>query len=268
MLRLFHRTAGSLRAASRHVRPATSWLGRACLGLVFPPRCALCDIELPPDHDEVLLCVDCCYSLGPDQWLGCPRCGAPQTPGADPRAICRSCQGFSLHFDTVVPLGAYDGALREAVLEMKRLSHEPLSMAMGRLLAQRRGEQLDRLHPNVILPIPMYWWRRMRRGTNSPELVAECLARRLGVRMVRRALVRRRNTLPQKDLLPRERFKNVRGAFRISRLGRVLWKGSRVLLVDDILTTGATCSEAARVLKQAGAASVAVAVLAKAQGDK
>jgi predicted amidophosphoribosyltransferase len=81
-------------------------------------------------------------------------------------------------------------------------------------------------------------------------------------------LVRRRYTSPQKDLPPRERFKNVRGAFRMSRRNPVQWKGARVLLVDDILTTGATCSEAARVLKEAGASSVFVAVIARAQGNQ
>ena len=77
-------------------------------------------------------------------------------------------------------------------------------------------------------------------------------------------LVRRRNTLPQASLAPSRRFENVRGAFRVRRPETV--KGARVLLVDDVLTTGATCSEAANVLKQAGVAMVAVAVIARAEG--
>jgi predicted amidophosphoribosyltransferase len=81
-----------------------------------------------------------------------------------------------------------------------------------------------------------------------------------------RTLVRCRYTNPQKDLLPRERFRNVRGAFRLRRSDRHRWQNSRLLLVDDILTTGATCSEAARILKQSGAAAVAVAVVARADG--
>jgi predicted amidophosphoribosyltransferase len=83
---------------------------------------------------------------------------------------------------------------------------------------------------------------------------------------VARLLIRKRNTLPQKELPPRERFKNLRGAFRIRKRMLPHLGGSRVVLVDDILTTGATCSEAARVLKQAGAAAVAVAVVARALG--
>ena len=78
---------------------------------------------------------------------------------------------------------------------------------------------------------------------------------------------RRRYTSPQKDLLPRERFRNVLGAFGLRRAQRERWRDARVLLVDDIMTTGATCSEVARLLKQAGAAAVAVAVIARADGS-
>jgi ComF family protein len=215
-----------------------------------------------------MVCDECCQRLGPETWAGCSRCGASIAPGGDAAATCRHCQNFRLHFETVVPLGIYDGLLRESVLKMKRTAHESVSVALGKLLAQRRGDALAALRPSVIVPIPMHWWRRLQRGTNSPEIVADCLARRLKVRLAPGALVRRRNTLPQKDLLPRERINNVRGAFRVSRFRRVSWKDSHVLLVDDILTTGATCSEAAWVLKQAGAARVSVAVLAKAHGDK
>jgi ComF family protein len=250
------------------LRTGAVWLARTGLGLLFPPRCACCDAELPPAQGPLLVCADCCQLLGPEVWIGCPRCGASGSTGSEAAGACRFCQDFRLHFETVIPLGTYDGALRDVVLRMKRLSHESLSAALGRLLAQRRGGDLARLRPDVVLPIPMHWWRRLRRGTNSPEIVARCLAQHLNVRMAGHALVRRRNTLPQKDLLPRERFRNVRGAFCLRRSHRALWKDSHVVLVDDILTTGATCSEAARVLKQAGAASVTVAVLAKAQGNQ
>jgi ComF family protein len=114
----------------------------------------------------------------------------------------------------------------------------------------------------VIMPIPMFWGRRLRRGKNCPETLAECLSQSLGVPMRRGLLVRHRNTLPQNNLTPAHRFKNMRGAFRVRR--PTIVAGARVLLVDDVLTTGATCSEAAKTLKQAGAETVAVAVVARA----
>jgi ComF family protein len=118
------------------------------------------------------------------------------------------------------------------------------------------------MRPDLIVPIPMHWSRRLSRGANSPELLARELARSLGVRRDERALVRTRRTERQTDVLPEQRSENIRGAFRVAA-GRNL-ANVRVLLVDDVLTTGATAQEAAKTLRRAGTAEVAVAVLARA----
>lgn len=133
---------------------------------------------------------------------------------------------------------------------------------MGRLLVERRRDDLAELRLDAVVPIPMYWWRRLRRGKNSPEMLAACLAKSLDIPMRRSVLVWRRNTPPQAGLAASRRFENVRGAFRVRHPDAV--KDARILLVDDVLTTGATCSEAAKTLKNAGAAMVAVAVVARA----
>jgi predicted amidophosphoribosyltransferase len=106
--------------------------------------------------------------------------------------------------------------------------------------------------------------RRLFRGTNSPEILAWRIAGQLGARVAPGMLFRSRNTLPQADLPPGKRFQNVRGAFGL-RAGYDL-RDRKVVLVDDVLTTGATCSEIAGVLKRAGAATVVAAVLARAEG--
>jgi ComF family protein len=258
---------GRWSGAARRLRGAAARLARCGVNLLFPPRCAACQADLPDDADHLLLCQTCTESLAPAEWPGCRRCGAllaKNPAGAIPE--CTFCQDVPLRFDAVFPLGGYDGPLRDAVLRTKRLSQEGVSMALGKLLAQRRGGLLADFRPNFIVPIPMHWWRRLGRGVNSPEILARCLGQYLKVPVLGQALVRCRNTRPQKDLLPSERFQNLRGAFRIRRQQQARLRDSRVLLIDDILTTGATSSEAARVLKQAGAAAVAVAVVAKAQG--
>jgi ComF family protein len=215
--------------------------------LLFPPRCSCCDADLPGGGAGVLLCAECRGLTGVDVGPRCPTCGAvAQTDGELPDR-CPRCREFPLKLDAVITLGSYQSRLRDVVLRMKRPTHQMLSVAMGRLLAQRRRRELAELGADWVVPVPMYWTRRLRRGVNSPEILAG-----------------RRNTRPQADLSPRERFRNVRGAFR-ARPGYHL-QGARVLLVDDILTTGATCSEAAGVLKQAGAAMVAAVVVARAQG--
>jgi ComF family protein len=176
------------------------------------------------------------------------------------------CKHPPLLFDTVITIGGYKDNLREIILRMKHPRQETLTLAMGRLLAQKRFSELAALGADMIVPVPMYWTRRMVRGTNSAELLAWCLGRKLGLPVRRRLLVRCRNTLPQSGLAPSRRFRNMRGAFRV-RSQRGL-HGARVLLVDDVLTTGATGSEAAGVLKKAGASMVAVAVIARAQGKE
>jgi ComF family protein len=255
----------ALAARLKPVWPAVRKLGRGLLNLALPPRCLRCEADLSPAA-EISLCPKCTQAIAPERGACCLRCGAAVPEEFFPAEQCPACKDFSLKFDAVYPLGGYEGALREMVLKTKRLSAEALSLTIGRLLAQRLGDKLAEFRPDAVLPIPMHWGKRLLRGVNSPELLADCLGRKLGVPVVR-SLVRCRYTSPQKDLLPRERFRNVRGAFRLRRSDRRRWQDSRLLLVDDILTTGATCSEAARLLKQAGAAAVAVAVVARADGS-
>jgi ComF family protein len=177
---------------------------------------------------------------------------------------CPWCRDHDLRFDRTVTVGSYQRELRDAVLKLKHPRTEDLAAALAALLLSHEAT-LRALGIDAVAPIPMHWRRRVIRGHNGPELIAGHLARRLRAKYDRRLLVRRRYTQPQAGLSPPARRENVHQAFAV-RWGRRL-KGRRILLVDDILTTGATCSEAAKVLKKAGAATVVVAVLARAQGE-
>lgn len=149
---------------------------------------------------------------------------------------------------------------------MKRARFEGVSGTMGRLYASYRAAELAKYQPELIVPVPMHWTRQMARGTNSAAVLAKHLASRMRLPLNSRLLVRSRKTLPQADLPPSRRFENVQGAFRV----RVRYdiQDTRIVLVDDILTTGATCGEAAKILKQAGAKLVIAAVLARAEGPQ
>jgi len=153
--------------------------------------------------------------------------------------------------------------LRSAVLRIKRPNERALAVALGDVLSETFAAQLSP-SPEVVIPVPMHWTRRAWRGTNSPHTIATCLASRLGIPLATHLLVRSRRTAPQATLSPNKRRANVRGAFRV-RAHRDL-PGARVLLVDDIMTTGATLNEAAKVLAKAGAGEITVAVLARAEG--
>ena len=257
------RTGWMSSVASRISRWAGHWRDGG-LDLLFPPRCGYCDAELSSIEEGVLLCRACRTLLAPEDWAFCRRCGGPVSPGQPASQGCEICGKTRLKFDSAVSLGVYQSELREAVLRMKHPNGDMLSVAMGRLLYLRRGRDLAAFRPDLVAPVPMFWGRRLARGTNSAEILAEGLARHLRIPLARGAIVRCRNTLPQAKLKLRERFANVRGAFRV-RAGYD-WDGLQVVLVDDILTTGATVGEVAKVLKKAGVLSVAAAVLARGTG--
>ena len=232
--------------------------------LVVPPRCAHCDTGLPDAQDGLMLCGDCQSELGPEDWVSCKGCGTAALTGEPPPDSCGRCRSADLKFDGVIPLGSYQDGLRKAVLRMKRASERPLSVAMGRLFCIRHGDRVIDLQPDAILPIPMFWGREVFRGTNTASVLAQTISQELGLPLADRLVSRWRNTLPQADLRPPQRFRNVRGAFRLQAGYDLV--GQRLLLVDDILTTGATCSEVAGLLKRAGGTMVAAAVLARAEG--
>jgi ComF family protein len=173
---------------------------------------------------------------------------------------CTVCRKTPYHFDEVIRLGPYDGLLRDVVLRMKRSSGEGLAERIGALWFAHAGSRLQAVGAHAVVPVPLHWWRHFTRGYNQSGILAEGLAKGLGL-PVRRCLRRVRATPAQTQQTPAGRWENVRGAFRIRR--RTSLAGKTILLVDDVLTTGSTCNEAARTLKAAGAARVVVAALAK-----
>lgn len=179
---------------------------------------------------------------------------------------CSECRGRPLGFVAAVALHRYDGPLRKLCLKLKHSGREPLARWLADRLADEQGEALRSHQVDLVVPVPLHWSRRLSRGYNQADVLASRLARRLELPL-HRALRRSRPTRPLARLSPTERAEELRGAFRVRLLGRRAVEGRRVLLVDDILTSGATTGEAARVLKRAGASSVVVAVLARAEGN-
>jgi ComF family protein len=249
-------TVGNWRSRGQYLK---AWLTPG-LDLVFPPCCALCRGELETSR-QGLICDDCRGDLV-DPHPACPRCatsGARIDGGA-----CLRCKDERYSFDAVARLGSYGGSLRSALLRIKQSSERGLAVALGDLLAAEREVEWRAMELDGVVPVPMHWSRRLWRGANSPETIAERVARRLGLPLAPHLLARRRRTAPQASLPPSRRVTNVRGAFRAAKHSDLA--GARLLLVDDIMTTGATVNEAAKMLRRSGAASVCIAVLARAEG--
>jgi len=167
----------------------------------------------------------------------------------------------SLGFDAAVRLGPYDGRLRDAVLRMKSARGEGLAEMMGRVFREVACPALRRESVAMVVPVPLHWRRRWSRGYNQAAAIARELAEELGAEFAPNLLRRVRHTPQQVQPTASARRENVKGAF-LARSGASL-AGRTVLLVDDVMTTGSTAGEAARVLRGVGAARVIAAVLAR-----
>lgn len=176
----------------------------------------------------------------------------------DSHGQCGLCRRGLTRYDAAFAYGCYEDVLREMVHLLKYSGVRSLASPMGAWMAGAlpRNQRFD-----LIVPMPMHWIRRWRRGFNQAELLAAEVSKRTGIppgRPVRRA----RATPPQAGLSRARRRENVSGAFAMARRADV--RGKRILLVDDVLTTGATASACAGVLKRAGATYVAVLAAARA----
>lgn len=240
-------------------KSALMTLPQGFLHLLYPKLCWACGRSLPIDADA--FCDNCKTALTVDPHPTCPRCSSSVGPHTNVEDGCPSCRRESFPFEGVIRMAPYEGLLRETILRMKHSSGEGLAEVVGRLWAECACERLAELEVDVIVPVPLHWLRHWARGYNQAETLAGAVARRLRLPCNSRWLRRVRNTPHQTYTESRTaRRENVRRAFR-TRAGTDL-KGQSVLLIDDVLTTGYTASEAARALRKAGAKRVVVAVLA------
>ena len=191
-------------------------------------------------------------------------CAACHTPFVsahplDAQGLCMLCRRDLPGYDAAFSYGFYDGPLRRLIHLFKFERVDSLAAPLGKYLA--RALPVD-CQFDVVVPMPLHWFRRWQRGFNQSELLAGQVARRLGLPVSGNVLGRSRHAAPQSGLSSAARRRNVAGLFEVA--DRRLIEGRRVLLVDDVLTTGATAQTAARALKRAGAAQVTVLTLARA----
>lgn len=208
---------------------------RRVLGIFFPPRCILCRKLLKDGEED--LCEGC--------MTGIP---------------CFAQRKSKPHFlDSFAAVWYYEDSVRSSLLQFKFHGRRAYADSYGRLLADRLRENPSGAY-DLLVWVPVSRLRRLRRGYDQTELIARSLSRELGLKRVS-ALKKIRHTRPQSGIKGFEdRKANVQGAYRVTVPEKVA--GKRILLVDDILTTGATMSEAARMLKEAGAKEVHGAAVA------
>jgi ComF family protein len=221
-------------------KPALVRAWDRALDLVFPPRCVACDAF------GALICDHCQAEMVPAEGRRCETCWMP----LDPRAACRRCWAHRPRLHGVRSAFVYEAAAREAVLALKFRGLAAIAPIMARPMAAVLADW--QLPVNCIVPVPLSGRRRRQRGYNQAEVLASEISRLTGIPLERRALGRRHQPHPQARTMGDARWQNVA---RVFRPGKHVPSGP-VLLVDDVITTGATLDAAARVLLSGGARPV------------
>ena len=258
-------------------------LATTVLDFVFPALCPVCEASLGPGRRDPL-CGECWAAIARITPPYCARCGLPfptfadaaeglggqgRAPDSrsegppslepDPRPeICGHCATKPPAYDYARSAARYAGTIREALHAFKFSGRRALARPLADLLFEQCGGVLPGGIAAVV-PVPLARDREYRRGFNQARLLAEHVAKRLGAPLEPRWLARVRETRPQSDLSAAERRANVRGAFRAAPAV----VGRDVLVVDDVLTTGATLAECARALRDGGAGRVGVLTVAR-----
>ena len=254
-----------------------AFLPRAMMGIAeslfttfFPADCRICNNPLS-NISRLPVCGECLATIHPITGTLCSVCGERiLTPyvltDKDSGPRCGVCRQVAPKYERAVAYGSYEGALRELIHLLKYDGVRPAAAILGQMLSQT----IARLEPGfsdrcvLVIPVPLHVSKRKQREFNQAELIANAALKHLpGTRfeLPTDVLARRRATLSQIGLSSHQRRENLRGAFSVPRPELV--KAREVLLVDDVLTTGTTASECARVLRRAGASKVWVATVAR-----
>lgn len=244
--------------------------------LLWPSRCKICAAlaerwnKTPYWKDtplRFLICPQCQKKLVSPASYFCKRCAAA-LPSPTESGVCGKCSDKDWFFQTARPLHSYYGLARILVTTLKRRRSPSLAYAAAKLYYVHRRNEIQEFNPECVVGVPMYWVKKRfkRGGVNAPARIAKALAILLEIPDYTRLLKRKKTRESQTTVAREERAVNIRGAFSLRLPPDVdaPFKGKRVLLVDDAFTTGATVNEVARVLVEAGAESVYVAVLTRA----
>jgi ComF family protein len=226
-------------------------LAEAVIQTFLPSRCSLCQEPLPWQGVRAGVCPRCWDDLTP-HLLNCPICGMPDTNNAE---ICLGCTVEPPPWFAAASFGPYQGRLREAILLFKHGRRDELAGPLSELLASA-WQRASWPVPEAIVPVPMWWGRRWRRGFNQAELLARQLAKSLGTVCLQ--LLRRHTPWSQAGRRRGERLRLSSRSFSLRTD-----PPKQVLLVDDVLTTGATAAACARCLRRRGASEVFVLTLAR-----
>lgn len=236
--------------------------------MIWPQRSLLTNRELPGPG-----------ALEPNLWAKlqflsdplCARCGTPFEIAVDPEQVCAACLASPPLYDRARAALIYGDTSRDLVLSLKYQGRRDGLSVLGGWMANAGRDLLN--DADIIVPVPLHYFRLIRRGFNQSAWLAaslsrSSLARASGVKLSVDALKRTKSTPIQGGLSAEGRRRNVQGAFKVRPTREKLIRGRKILLVDDVLTTGATAEACTRALRRSGAACVDVVTLARVAGPR
>jgi ComF family protein len=246
-------------AIARPLRQALGYL----LDEILPHRCLGCAVMIDA---EASLCADCWRQLTLIGSPFCRLCGYPLPQVVAAAPLCGACAADPPVYDRARAALRYDDGSRRLILRFKHADRTDIARTFGRLMVTAGRDLLDDC--DLIAPVPLHRWRLLQRGYNQSAMLAQVLHRATGVPLVPDLLQRTVSTRSQQGLSGHQRQRNITSsAFRLHPWQRSKVAGKRILLIDDVLTTGATVAACTRVLRQGGAEAIDILALAKVVRD-
>jgi len=234
---------------------AMKWLA----DLLYPRQCFGCGASAPQDFRY--FCWDCWADIQPLEPPFCHRCGDPVSGAVEHEFVCYACSATPPFFTFARSSTRYAGLVRDALRHLKYEQALWLAPDLAQLLTATVRSEYHKEAFDVVVPVPLHAMRRRERGFNQSGLLAQALAQQLESTFMPRVLKRIRPTISQTNLTARDRLSNVSGVFQVKKSRAIVDR--KVLLVDDVMTTGATVNACAKELKKHGATSVHVITVAR-----
>jgi len=235
-------------------------LGLGLLDLLLPPRCHICR-KAVTSEDPLHICSDCHAALPFICQPACTVCGIPMA-GAGEYHPCGRCIATPPPYRAARAALRYEGACRDLIHAFKYQYKSHLRRPLGLLMAYNLKPFVESQRPDLLVPVPLHVSRLRQRGFNQSILLGEILSRQCQIPLLRQGLQRVRPTVPQVELNRDQRMSNLRDAFTVKDAGAIA--NLRIMLVDDVFTTGSTLRECARVLLLGGCSEVSAVTLAHA----
>jgi competence protein ComFC len=231
--------------------------------LIYPNCCLICKNIIPTNNQRQLICTDCWDKIEKNLPPFCANCGRHLAPEAIKKGTCPSCSKYAanFYFDRAFSPCTYTGTIKKLIHEFKYSGKDYLSNHLRKLMNTFiRDYQLPIEHLDFVIPIPLHRSRKREREFNQAEILSQTVAKEFHKKVLTDALIRIKPTKTQTELTFQERYQNMENSFSVTKPGLI--QDTNLMLIDDVLTTGATSSQAARCLKEAGAKKVLLLTLA------